>query len=144
MKVNTIMPDMTQLRYKYKKIEGFTEYVLNNYFEVNFLIKYWNHFLTVGNIYKAIEVFQKEEVNSALKYERANNPDPKINKPPYRRNLDIAKEAELKICQSLLKEGSISLEVYVEKVIGFYEFYRKPEKESDSESDDLSTDSDDD
>ena len=93
------------------------------------------------NIYKAIEVFQKEEVNSALKYERANNPDPKINKPPYRRHLDIAKEAELKICQSLLKEGSISLEVYAEKVIGFYEFYRKPEKESDSESDELSTDS---
>ena len=162
--INTIMPGMTQLRYKYKKIEGFTEYVLNNYFEGNFLIKYWNHFLTVGNrtnnhveaynlrlkkfilskapnIFKAIEVFQKEEVNSALKFERANNPDPKINKPPYRRHLDIAKEAELKMCQSLLKEGAISLEVYVEKVISFYEFYRKPEKESDSESDELSTDS---
>ena len=45
------------------------------------------------------------------------------------------------MCQSLLKEGAISLEVYVEKVISFYEFYRKPEKESDSESDELSTDS---
>ena len=40
---------MTQLTYKYKKLQGFTEYVINNYFEGSFPQKYWNHFLTIGN-----------------------------------------------------------------------------------------------
>ena len=82
---------MSQLKIKYAKIQGFTEYVLNTYFEGSFPLHVWNHFLTIGNrtnnhvegynvklkkfigakapnIFKAIEVFQKEKVNSALKY----------------------------------------------------------------------------
>ena len=47
--INTIMPAMSQLTYKYKKLQGFTEYVINNYFEGSFPQKYWNHFLTIGN-----------------------------------------------------------------------------------------------
>ena len=74
-------------------------------------------------------------------YERANSLDTKINKPPYRRHLDIKKEAELNLCQNLLKDKSITLEVYIEKILSFYDFHRKKEKEQDSESDDLSTDS---
>ena len=75
-----------------------------------------------------------------MKYQRANNLDPKVNKPPYRRHLDVTKEAELKICQSLLKEKAITVEVYIEKILGFYDFHRQKEKEPDSESDELSTD----
>ena len=44
--INTIMPAMSQLSYKYTKIQGFTEYIINNYFEGSFPQKYWNHFLT--------------------------------------------------------------------------------------------------
>ena len=58
--------------------------------------------------FKAIDFFQKEEVNSALIYERANNPGPKVNKHPYRKHLDITKKAELKLYQNVLKEMTFS------------------------------------
>ena len=163
--INNIMPAMTLLSGTYPKIEGFAKYIIDNYFEGSFPMKCWNHFLTVGNrtnnhvegynlklkkwivakspnIFKAIKFFQKEELNSALKYARANSDDPKINKPPHRKHLNLEKEANLNLCKDLLKDGSISLEVYIEKTVAFYDFYRKPPVEEDSDvSDELSSDS---
>ena len=94
-------------------------------------------------IHQIINVFyQKEELNSALKYSRANSDDPKINKPPHCKHLNVEKEANLNLCKDLLKDGSISLEVYIEKTVAFYDFYRKPPVEEDSDvSDELSSDS---
>ena len=43
--IDVIMPIMSQLKIKYAKIQGFTEYVLNTYFGGNFLLHVWNHLL---------------------------------------------------------------------------------------------------
>ena len=51
----------------------------------------------------------------------------------------------MQVFKDLLKEGEITLEVYIEKILAFYDFYRKPilNNEEESElSDDLSSDSD--
>ena len=42
---DVIMPIKSQLKIKYAKIQGFTEYVLKTYFEGNFLLHVWNHLL---------------------------------------------------------------------------------------------------
>ena len=163
--INTIMPSMLNLKIKYPKISNFTEYIVNTYFAGNFPTNLWNHYSTIGNrtnnhveaynlrlkkwlsakspnIYKAVEVLQREEVNSALRYQRANSEDSKVNKPPYRNHLDIKKEAQLNICKDLLRENSISLDIYIEKILNFYDFNRDSNRlqDSSSESDDLSTD----
>ena len=159
---------MNLLSNTFAKLDGFCKYIVDNYFEGSFPMKYWNHFLTVGNrtnnhvegynlklrkwigakspnIYKAINLFQKEEVNSSFLYERANSSNPKVNRPPPRKHLDIAKEEKLQVFKDLLKEGAITLEVYIEKILAFYDFYRKPilnNEEGSELSDDLSSDSD--
>ena len=81
-------------------------------------------------------------MNSALKYARANSDDPKINKSAHRTHLNLEKEANLNLCKDLLKDGSVSLEVFIKKTVAFYDFYRKPPVEEDSDvSDELSSDS---
>ena len=47
------------------------------------------------NIYKAVKVFQEEEVDAALKYNRALSQDTVIRRPPRRAHLDVTKETKL-------------------------------------------------
>jgi hypothetical protein len=137
--------------YTWPQLSGFSKYVTDNYFDGKFPIKYWNQFLTIGNrtnnhvegynnklkkwigakapnIFKAIGIFQQAEVDSALKFERAKSTDLKVSRPPPRRHLDIEKEAKLKMAQDLLKKGSITLDVYIDTIVAFYDFFRKPAK----------------
>ena len=58
------------------------------------------------------------------------------------KHLNLEKEANLNLCKYLLKDVLISLEVYIEKTVAFYDVYRKPPVEEDSDvSGELSSDS---
>ena len=103
---------------EYPSLHKFMQYLINNYFETNcFPVAVWNHFSTEGNrtnnnvegynnrlknfvgaaspnIYKAAEIFQQEEVQSAIKYAKANSLNGRISKPQLRKHLDIKKETQ--------------------------------------------------
>ena len=108
----------------------------------------WCHFETVGNktnnhlegynkklknfiganapnIYKAVKVFQEEEVDAALKYNRALSQDTVISRPPRRAHLHVTKDTKLNTYIELLRENSITLNKYVEKIVSFYDFNRE-------------------
>ena len=125
----------------------------------------WNHLHTVGNrtnnhlegynkklknffgakspnIFKSIQYFQLEEANAALRYFRADNEDSNINRPPRRAYLDLVKEAKLVTLAELYKDGVITYNVFVDKVINFYDFNRAKlvrMSEDGEESDDISS-----
>ena len=40
---------MNLLSNTFAELDEFSKYIVDNYFEGNFPMKYWNHFLTVGN-----------------------------------------------------------------------------------------------
>ena len=72
-----------------------------------------------------MKVFQEEEVDAALKYNRALSPDSVVSRPPRRAHLDLTKETKLKTYMELLREDSITLSKYVEKIVSFYDFNRE-------------------
>ena len=102
----------------------------------------WNHYNTVGrprtnnnvegynrklgqycgssnpNIYKAIELFKREEVDSYDKYVNAECGQ----KPPYRRKLDIDKVNALRYLIGQLKENMIKFDDFVTCVLREYKF----------------------
>jgi hypothetical protein len=65
------------------------------------------------NIFKAVEVFKKEELNSYSTFKKAISGE----KAPYRRKLDIDKQNHLTTHKDLLESNDISLEVYIKKLI---------------------------
>jgi len=91
---NVIMVEYNSLKGEFPKLIYFVEYIIKNYFEGCFPKSIWFHFETVGNktnnhlegynkklkkfvgakapnIFKAVKVFQEEEEDAALKYNRA-------------------------------------------------------------------------
>ena len=88
-----VMDKYETLKENYSQLTEFVEYILDNYFEGSFILSLWNHFLTVGNrtnnhlegynkklkLFLVPNHFQIEEVNAALHYFRADNPDKSIN-----------------------------------------------------------------
>ena len=88
-----------------------------------------------------MKVFQEEEVDAALKYNRALSQDTVISRPPRRAHLDVTKETKLNTYMELLRENSITLNKYVEKIVSFYDFNREKlvrmEEDGDT-SDDIS------
>ena len=142
-----IMAEYETLKVNYPQLTKFVEYIIDNYFEGSFPVTMWNHFHTVGNrtnnhlegynkklknffgakspnIFKSIQHFQLEEANAALRYFRADNEDSNINRPPRRAHLDLVKEAKLVTLAELYKDGVITYNVFVDKVINFYDFNR--------------------
>jgi hypothetical protein len=92
--------------------------------------------------HSTIQHFQLEEANAALRYFRADNEDSNINKPPRRAHLDLVKEAKLVTLAELYKDGVITYNVFVDKVIDFYDFNRAKlvrMSEDGEESDDISS-----
>ena len=77
------------------------------------------------NIFKAVKVFEEEEVDAALKYNRVLIQDTVISRPPRRAHLDVTKETKLNTYIELLRENSITLNKYVEKIVSFYDFNRE-------------------
>ena len=145
---SVIMVEYNSLKGEFPKLTDFVEYIIENYFEGSFPKTMWCHFETVGNktnnhlegynkklrnfvgakapnIFKAVKVFQEEEVDAALKYNRALSPDSVVSRPPRRAHLDLTKETKLKTYMELLREDSITLSKYVEKIVSFYDFNRE-------------------
>ena len=159
-----IVSEYDVLKSSYPSLEKFVEYIINNYFEGSFPVTMWNHFKTVGNrtnnhlegynhklknfigakapnIFKSVKFFQDEEANAALRYHRANSSNKNTSRPPRRAHLDIEKESKLEELTSLYKDHYITYEIFVERVINFYDFNRAKiiRMEKDGElSDDLS------
>ena len=84
------------------------------------------------------------EVQYAIKYAIANSLNGWISKPQLRKHLDIKKETQLNQLKSLLVEKSITVEVYVDKIILFYDFNRQVDRPEDEESDEVCDSSDED
>ena len=72
-----------------------------------------------------MKVFQEEEVDAALKYNRALSQDTVISRPPRRAHLDVTKETKLNTYIELLRENSITLNKYIENIVSFYDFNRE-------------------
>lgn len=70
------------------------------------------------NIYKAIGVFQAEEVAAKFKYEQAFAGE----KTSQKIKLDKDKDGKLKIYKYLLVKHSITLEVYISNILLMYTF----------------------
>ena len=158
------MDEYETLKENYPQLTKFVEYILDNYFEGSFPVSMWNHFLTVGNrtnnhlegynkklknffgakspnIFKSVYHFQLEEANAALRYFRATNEDPNISRPPRRAHLDLNKEAKLVTLGDLYREKVIPYEIFVDKVVNFYDFNRAKlvrMEEDGEESDEIS------
>ena len=92
------------------------------------------------NIFKAINVFQQEEVNSTLKYTQALAGA----NIPVRRKLDVDKDGHLRTFKRLLLNKDITLE-YIRNIIELYSFpalepKEKKKKSTEDDSDDLNED----
>ncbi len=77
-----------------------------------------------------------------VRYFVADNEDSNINKPPRRAHLDLVNEAKLVTLAELYKDGVITYNVFVDKVIDFYDFNRAKlvrMSEDGKESDDMSS-----
>jgi len=72
-----------------------------------------------------VKVFQEEEVDAALNYNLALSQDTVISRPSRRAHLDVTKETKLNTYMELLRENSITLNNYVEKIVSFYDFNRE-------------------
>ena len=68
------------------------------------------------DIFKAVKIFQEEEVDAALNYNLALSQDTVISRPSRRAHLDVTKETKLNTYMELLRENSITLNKYVEKI----------------------------
>jgi len=171
---NFDLPDKTtsliQVASFKEKIEEFLAYFTDYYFEGVMNMEIWNHYETVDrprtnnnveghnsklkkyvgaakpNIFKAINVFQQEEVNSTLKYTQALAGA----NIPGRRKLDVDKDGHLRTFKTLFLNKDITLEVYIRNIIELYSFpalepkeKKKKSTEDDSDSGDSDSDSDD-
>ena len=92
------------------------------------------------NIFKAINVFQQEEVNSTLKYTQALAGA----NIPVRRKLDVDKDGHLRTFKRLLVNKDITLEVYIRNIIELYSFPALEPKEKKKKSTDTASVSQDD
>ena len=72
-----------------------------------------------------MKVFQEEEVDAALKYNRALSQDTVISRPPRRAHLHVTKDTKLNTYIELLRENSITLNKYIENIVSFYDFIRE-------------------
>ncbi|CAF0745702.1 unnamed protein product [Brachionus calyciflorus] len=152
---------------KAKNLEKFLDYLVDNYFEGSFPIELWNHFDSEGprtnnnleaynnklksfvgiantNIFKAIDVFQKQESAAFLKYQHAL-----IGKPaPPRKKLQIFKDEQLRSYKKMFLENDLTLDAHIKYVIPLF-IFRKTKSlngndsdESDSENEELVASSD--
>ena len=111
--MDILMREVAEMQNQYPALNDFMEYLVNNYFESEcFPVALQNHFGTIGNrtnnnvegynnrlkcfvgasspnIFKAVEVFQKEQVHAAIIYAKAKSLNARVNKPPVRKYLDI-------------------------------------------------------
>jgi len=98
---------------------------------------FWNHYDTTGmpqtnnnieaynlklkkyigiahpNIYKSIDVFSELEVEANQKYAAAKEGLP----DPYRRKIDLKHSIDLTMLKSLLRDNSITIDIYIQKVL---------------------------
>jgi hypothetical protein len=96
------------------------------------------------NIYKAIDCLKLEETNSSISYYRAV----KGEKPDtYRRKLDLFKDANINMLKRMIINSEISIKTYINNIVVLFCISYKKKKnnkddESTSESEDISSDSD--
>ena len=91
-------------------------------------------------IFKAINVFQQEEVNSTLKYTQALAGA----NIPVRRKLDVDKDGHLRTFKRLLLNKDITLKVHMRNIIELYSFPALEPKQKKKKSTDTASVSEDD
>ena len=141
----------------------FTTYIYNNYASITtgFKTSMWNH-STVGprtnnnvegynlrlkkffncaspDIFKTIEKFREEEVNTMLKHTTMVK-DPKY-KPPQPKQYYAIKESNFLLLKDLYSSNQLTLDVYYTRVLQTYEFQPRIHAE-DSESESECSDDD--
>jgi hypothetical protein len=93
-------------------------------------------------IIKSIRVFQEVEKTAQLMYFRALSDKPVEN---TKRRSKVIKDKVLRLYKRLLKEKSITLEVYILKLQGLFDIFKQTHKEKeDAEESESEEDSEDD
>ncbi|CAF0938313.1 unnamed protein product [Brachionus calyciflorus] len=96
--------------------------------------KFLDYFAFVGvahpNIFKSIDVFQKQETAAFVKYQHAIQGKP----APPRKKLEIFKDNQIKTYKKMLIENDLTLDRYVKYVMPLF-IFRKTKNVSENESD---------
>ena len=74
------------------------------------------------NVDKAVRLLQQYETTSSDKY---NNAKKSTAKPPYKRPDQQKRDANFKQLKDLLNDGSITLKVYIDRIVDLYRFEPK-------------------